>query len=190
MKTLSSIFSFFGNPIIMVPVMIQLVLYRRNSSDQHLLISIISIGLSLFAIGWILYEKKIGHYSDFSVSNRKQRYSLYYFAIPAVFGVAVISYVLELPSFFITSFIAGGVLLIASYLSNFVIKSSLHTSVNIYLSIVVFTLDLPLGLLVFFLTIVIAISRVILKKHTVPEVISGFLIGTICGSCLYFYTIY
>lgn len=170
--------------------MIQLVLYRRNSSDQHLLISIISIGLSLFAIGWILYEKKIGHYSDFSVSNRKQRYSLYYFAIPAVFGVAVISYVLELPSFFITSFIAGGVLLIASYLSNFVIKSSLHTSVNIYLSIVVFTLDLPLGLLVFFLTIVIAISRVILKKHTVPEVISGFLIGTICGSCLYFYTIY
>lgn len=175
--------------MIMIPVLIQLILYRKNSSEEYLLISVVSISLSLIAIAWILYKKKIGHYSDFSVSDRKQRYSLYYFSIPAVLGTALISYLLNLPIFFTISLFTGGILLMISYLSNFVIKSSLHTSLNVYLSLVVFTLDLPLGLLIFFLTILISISRVILKKHTIPEIISGFFIGILCGSSLYFFTL-
>ena len=66
-----------------------------------------------------------------------------------------------------------------SFLSNFMIKSSLHTSLNCYLAGSVFIIDKGLGLALFILTLAVAWSRIILKRHTKGEVAMGFLIGFI-----------
>ncbi|MPT32780.1 MAG: hypothetical protein E2600_14190 [Chryseobacterium sp.] len=58
-------------------------------------------------------------------------------------------------------------------MSNFYIKSSMHTSLNIYVSALFFAINPTIGTFWFLLAIIIGITRIILKRHTVKEVLSG-----------------
>ena len=57
--------------------------------------------------------------------------------------------------------------------SNFFIKSSMHTSLNIYVAALFFAIEPIIGMFWFLLSIVIGVTRVILKRHTPKEVFSG-----------------
>ena len=58
-------------------------------------------------------------------------------------------------------------------LSNFYIKSSMHTALNIFVAALFFKLNPNLGGAWFLLAIVIGFTRIILKRHTVAEVLTG-----------------
>lgn len=189
MKKTASIISLIGNPLIMIPLSMEVLLFKYGNSENFLTISLITGMLFVTAISWITYKHKKGDYSDYNISDRKQRYSLYHFAIPLIFVTAFLFSFFNQPKYLSIAFSFGGLLMIISYLSNFVIKSSLHTSLNIYLAFSVFIIHDVLGVLIFCFTLMIACSRVILKKHTISEVISGFLIGEFSGLCLYFFTV-
>ncbi|GGP02310.1 hypothetical protein GCM10010992_06180 [Cloacibacterium rupense] len=62
----------------------------------------------------------------------------------------------------------------------------MHTSFNVFVSALFFSLNPIYGLIWLFLTLLVAISRVILKRHTVKEVIMGALIATVI-SFVYLY---
>ena len=70
------------------------------------------------------------------------------------------------------------------HISNFFIKSSMHTAFNVFVTLF-FSLNPILGIIWFVLTSFVAISRIILKRHTPKEVIMGAFIGTVVSSFTY-----
>lgn len=108
------------------------------------------------------------------VSNRKQRHSLYIFIIIATIIFLTVDYFLHKEIDWTVLMLC--ILLILMQISNFFIKSSMHTSLNIYVSALFFTIEPIIGIFWFLLSILIGITRVILKRHTPKEVLSG---GTI-----------
>lgn len=118
------------------------------------------------------------------VSKREQRYSLYLFIIPLVFLTAWLFYLSNLPTYTSKTLLIGGGLMTLSFLTNFKIKSSLHTSLNCYLAFCVFQINPSIGMALLVLTVAVAWSRVVLQRHSVSEVVMGFLVGGVASVAL------
>lgn len=134
---------------------------------------------------WIFWNVKTGKYSNMDVSNRVQRKSLYFFIIAAIAGYLLYDFAVNKNADLIMVFIM--VLLIVMQISNYFIKSSMHTAFNLFVAALFFSSNPILGMVWFFITIIVGISRVILKRHTVGEVLSGALIAGFI-SFIYLYT--
>ncbi|WP_027382553.1 phosphatase PAP2 family protein [Epilithonimonas caeni] len=120
---------------------------------------------------WIYRNVKRGNYTNMDVSNRKQRHSLYIFIIISTIVFLAVDYFLHKEIDWTVLMLC--ILLILMQISNFYIKSSMHTSLNIYVSALFFAIDPTIGIFWFLLAVLIGITRVILKRHTVKEVLSG-----------------
>lgn len=133
---------------------------------------------------WIFYHVKKGKYTDTDVSDRHQRKTLYYFItfIMAIY-LAVNLYYFEI---FDTVIFYLLILLLALQISNFWIKSSMHTALNIFVAGLFLLQNFWLGLLWFVISIIVGYTRILLKRHTLQEVLSGGLIAIIVSG-LYFY---
>ena len=111
------------------------------------------------------------------VSDRKQRKSLYVFIEICLFAYLLFEYfysnIIDLIMIFIL------VLLLLMQVSNFFIKSSMHTSFNVFVAALFFALNWKLGLVWLGIAILVGITRVILKRHTVQEVLMGSFIAVI-----------
>jgi hypothetical protein len=109
------------------------------------------------------------------VSNRRQRHSLYIFIIIATVIFLGVDFYLHKEMDWAIFMLC--ILLILMQISNFFIKSSMHTSLNIYVAALFFTIEPIMGIFWFLLSVLIGITRVILKRHTPKEVFSGGLIA-------------
>lgn len=137
---------------------------------------------------WIFWNVKTGRYTNFDVSDRKQRHTLYYFV-----GVSLLAYIV-VQKFLITGswnkdFIFLLVLLVVMQASNFFIKSSMHTAFNIFVAGLLTVHNAEPWLPVFWvaLSIIVGYTRVILKKHTVQEVLMGGFIGTLVSTAMIYF---
>ncbi|WES98620.1 phosphatase PAP2 family protein [Chryseobacterium arthrosphaerae] len=120
---------------------------------------------------WLTWNVKTGRYTNMDVSNRIQRKTLYIFIAACVVTYLIFNYVrngyIDLVMLFIL------ILLFTLQISNFFIKSSMHTAFNIFVAALFFTLDWKMGLLWLGIATLVGITRVILKRHTVKEVFMG-----------------
>ncbi len=105
------------------------------------------------------------------VSNRVQRKTLYIFIAACVISYLIFNYIkngyIDLVMLFIL------ILLFVLQISNFFIKSSMHTAFNIFVAALFFTLNWKMGLIWMGVAILVGITRIILKRHTVKEVLTG-----------------
>lgn len=170
--TLSKIISNFFNPLVSLVIYFFYYSYKNYTWEQAtakflpiLLLLIIPVAL------WIYRNVKNGNYTNMDVSNRKQRHSLYIFIIIATVIFLGVDFYLHKEMDWVIFMLC--ILLILMQISNFFIKSSMHTSLNIYVSALFFTIEPIMGIFWFLLSIVIGITRVILKRHTPAEVFSG-----------------
>ncbi|MGA9213207.1 MAG: ABC transporter permease, partial [Kaistella sp.] len=79
------------------------------------------------------------------------------------------------------------ILLIVMQISNYFIKSSMHTAINIFVSALMFTLNPVYGFVWLGISIVVGYSRIVIKRHSLAEVLSGIMIASII-SFIYLYT--
>ena len=79
------------------------------------------------------------------------------------------------------------VLLLVMQISNYFIKSSMHTAFNVFVAALFFAVHSGMGIFWFGIAILVGISRIILKRHTVQEVIAGAAIASFV-SFIYLYT--
>lgn len=134
-----------------------------------LLITIIPIS------GWIFWNVKKKRYTDTDVSDRKQRKSLYLFIVSALVVYLLYLYLRFDQIDWIILFL--GILILLMQISNYFIKSSMHTAINLFVAALFFTVSPLFGLIWLGITIVVGISRIILKRHTPREVLSGTVIS-------------
>jgi len=169
---ISKFISNFFNPLVSLVIYFFYYSYQNYTWEEAskkflpiLLLLIIPTAL------WIYRNVKKGNYTNMDVSNRKQRHSLYIFIIISTIVFLAVDYFLHKEIDWTVLMLC--ILLILMQMSNFYIKSSMHTSLNIYVSALFFAIDPIIGIFWFLLAVLIGITRVILKRHTVKEVLSG-----------------
>ncbi|MBA3705192.1 MAG: phosphatase PAP2 family protein [Bacteroidetes bacterium] len=184
MKTkLASFISVIGHPLLTLPVFSIIAFFTYEEFHSALLhSSLIAVGISLPLALKMYLNSKNGKYSNFDVSNKTQRQSWYVFAIIVLLIVTIILFVTGQPRTINLSVLFSLILLSTSKITNYFVKSSLHVSLNVFLSFLLLPMNLVLGLLFLLFTILIAWSRLILKRHTFKEIIAGFIIGLTVGT--------
>ncbi|WP_148562500.1 phosphatase PAP2 family protein [Spirosoma radiotolerans] len=136
-------------------------------------------------ITWHNYSKvKRGRYADFDLSNQTQRAGFYPIVLlfSGLFTLFLISTSPYQP--FNRGAVCFFLLLTGSYAINIFLKVSLHTAVSFFLACALFGLDEYLGVLMGLFSVLIAVSRLVLKRHSLPEIIAGVLIGLVAGASL------
>ncbi|EQB91901.1 hypothetical protein C874_08090 [Elizabethkingia anophelis 502] len=177
-EKISSFISNLFNPVF--SFLFFLLYYAFSTMENGEAWLLIGKAILIFAVpilGYIYYNVKKGKFTNMDVSNRKQRNSLYYYIIALLLLFIVVNLIIgkAIPAAFY--YLTG--LLCAMMLSNFWIKSSMHTALNFFVAALFYQVSPALGFIWGGLTVIIAITRLILKRHTLSEVFSGAVIGII-----------
>ena len=185
MKKIATYISTLGHPLLTIPLFILIVLFGNEDSSRAAPISFLIIGCVFIPVTIRLYIKsRNGSYTNFDVSDKIQRRSLYLFVVPLLLIVTIILFATNQSRNLCLGVLFALLLLILSQGINYFVKSSLHVSLNIYLSALIFTVNFKAGVAALLFTALISWSRVKLGRHSVKEVLFGLLIGTIISLIL------
>lgn len=169
---ISRVISDFFNPLVSLILFFVYMSIREYSLKDSMLYFIpVLLMIIVPVIIWLVWNVKTGRYTNMDVSNRVQRKTLYIFIAVCVIVYLIFNYIrngyIDLVMLFIL------ILLFALQISNLFIKSSMHTAFNIFVAALFFSLDWKMGLVWLGIAILVGITRVILKRHTVKEVFMG-----------------
>ncbi|SDR13484.1 hypothetical protein SAMN05421664_3723 [Chryseobacterium soldanellicola] len=182
---ISKVISDFFNPLISLFIFFVYMSVREYSLKDALLYFLpILVIVIAPVISWIVWNVKTGRYTNMDVSNRVQRKTLYIFIAACVIAYIAYNYFKNGYIDFVMLFIL--ILLFALQISNFFIKSSMHTAFNIFVAALFFVLSVKMGIFWLGIAILVGITRIILKRHTVQEVFMGAGIAFVV-SFLYLY---
>ncbi len=135
--------------------------------------------------GWIIWNVKQGKYTNIDVSNRNQRKSLYFFIATIIITYLLYNYFRNENIDLVMVFIL--ILLLVMQISNYFIKSSMHTAFNIFVAALFFSQNPFFGMMWLGIAVLVGVTRIILKKHTPIEVLLGGIISFFV-SFIYLYT--
>ncbi len=138
---------------------------------------------------FIYFNVRKGSYSNYDVSNQQQRFSLYMFSLSIIALITVCLFLNAEPPFIIGVSVSAFVLMTTSFLVNLQLKCSLHTSFAVFISIGFLPLNSYICAILLLFSIVMGWSRVILRRHTFAEVITGGVLGMAIGFLFYSYII-
>ncbi|SEF54936.1 hypothetical protein SAMN05421847_0289 [Halpernia humi] len=180
-KFLSQIF----NPLFSLLVFF---VYKENKYENFSQSAIKFLRLFIFLILpvciWIFSRVKSGKYTDSDVSDRKQRKSLYLFISAALSFYILFNYIINKSWDLVLLYLL--ILILLMQISNLLIKSSMHTALNIFVAALFFSENFVWGIVWFLISILVGITRILLKRHTLQEVLSGGIIAVIV-SAFYLY---
>lgn len=174
-----------GHPLVTVPFVVVFLLFWMQPFWNALFISGLVICIIQIPVLINLTRKlKKGKIESYDVSNRNERKKFYFLVLPLLILVNLILFSTNQSKDLIYSFLFATILLLIMQAMNYFIKSSLHVAVNVYLGFLLFDLNPISGILWWIFVLIIAWSRLELKKHTTQEVVCGFMIGALCGTVL------
>jgi membrane-associated phospholipid phosphatase len=183
---ISKVISDFFNPLVSLIIFFIYMSIREYSlKDSMLYFLPVLLMIIIPVVIWLVWNVKTGRYTNMDVSNRVQRKTLYIFIAVCVITYLLFNYIrngyIDLVMLFIL------VLLFALQISNLFIKSSMHTAFNIFVAALFFSLNWKMGVAWLGIAILVGITRIILKRHTVKEVFIGagiaFLVSFIYLYC-------
>jgi len=181
----SKIISDFFNPLLSLFIFFLYMSIKNYTLKDSLLYFLpILLIIMIPVIVWLVWNVKTGRYTNMDVSNRVQRKTLYVFIAACIITYIIFNYVKNGYIDFVMLFIL--ILLFALQISNFFIKSSMHTAFNIFVAALFFAINPTAGLIWLGIAVVVGITRIVLKRHTPKEVFMGALIAFIV-SFIYLY---
>jgi len=184
-KKIAQLVSVAGHPLLTIPLYAAFVLFTFQDVKTAFFNSALIIGCIFIPLILRLYLKtRNGSYTNFDVSDRKQRKSMFFFIIPLLSIVTAVVFITGQSVNLCLSLLFALVLVVISQLVNLYIKSSMHVSFHLYLSFLVMSLNYRVGIIVLLISIPIAWSRMALGRHTLKEVVSGGVIGLTVGLCM------
>lgn len=182
-QKLAHYISAFGNPLLTIPLFAIIALYQTENRRTALFASLVIVGGVVVPILIKSYRGvQKGEYTNYDISNRKQRQSWYLFPTLLLALATIVLYVTHQSRDLVLGVLFALVLFIVSQVVNLYIKTSLHVGFNVYLGFLVYPLYSKLAIGVWAFTLVLGWSRVFLKKHTLYEVLCGAGLGTLVGS--------
>ncbi|WP_298426548.1 phosphatase PAP2 family protein [uncultured Kordia sp.] len=182
MNKIAKVISIVGHPLLFLPILIGLTLISLEGIRTSIQSLGILAGLSIIPTTiWVFIKTKNGSYTNFDVSNQRQRRTLFPFIIILLTLTTFVLYITNMPEYLCLGLLICTGLILISFFVNFKIKSSLHVSMTAYAALCISFISISLSIGLFLFTISIAWSRVVLKRHSVLEVCTGLLLGSIAG---------
>jgi membrane-associated phospholipid phosphatase len=149
------------------------------------------VGIGIFPLAmWNYFLTKKGIYTNFDVSVKQDRRSMYGFIFLLALMVMTFLLITGQPADMLIGCLMLIQLVLLSFLLNFRIKTSLHTSTVLFTGFALLPLHLLLSLVLFSFTPFVAWSRWRLGRHNPGELAAGAAIGIITGLQLLYYTGY
>ena len=177
----ANVISGLSHPLLTTSVLL-LFLINFTELKMHTRVVYLIIGLNILpTLLWLYLKTKNGSYTNFDVSNRKQRNSLYAFMIFMMITSAYLLYQYNTLQIVFVGFVLGLLMVITSFFFNRYLKVSLHILINTYLIICLFIVNKPLFYILLTLMICVGWSRIFLNRHSLKEVAVGFVIGLVYG---------
>ncbi|WP_346985439.1 ABC transporter permease [Chryseobacterium sp. POE27] len=136
-RKISRIISDFFNPLISLVIFFIYMSIKNYAVKDSLLYFVpILLMIILPIIIWLVWNVKTGRYTNMDVSDRRQRKSLYFFIAGCVISYLIFNYFENGYVDFVMLFIF--ILLLTMQISNYFIKSSMHTAFNIFVAALFF----------------------------------------------------
>lgn len=162
------------------------VAFEQLPLGRAVTVSGLLVGGVALPIFWHNYRKvRRGRYTNFDVSDRTQRAQFYPVLIGLVALAASLLWATGQPRPFGYGALCLLGLLVGSYGVNRFLKVSLHTSLSFYLAGAMYLLNPALGLGMAGLAVLVAASRLVLQRHTLPEILVGTGMGLGTGIGFY-----
>ncbi len=185
----AKIISGLGHPIILGSIAALYVNFTQFPQKTALKLSLQLFGLCIIPlISYILFEIRRGNFKDFDVSEQEKRGKLYM----VLFVILLIQCFFVFYNDFGWIIISGAItvlLMVAVFLIvNRFLKISLHTSFAFLLATMAIKIEVSLAFTLYLFALLILLSRLILKRHTVPEVAFASLGGLIFGGIFHLIT--
>jgi membrane-associated phospholipid phosphatase len=188
LRKVSRAVSVLGHPLLTAAGFVLFVSFTRFGGTKALVSSGVVIGLVILPIiGWNYRNTQKGRYSNFDVSVRSQRHSFYRVSVGLLLLATGVLWLTDQPPALRYGMAFALLLVVLSALANLYVKVSLHTSVSVFLSLALLTIHPVAGTVLLGFSAVVAGSRLVLRRHTLPEIGAGAAIGLAVGGGLYFF---
>jgi membrane-associated phospholipid phosphatase len=127
-----------------------------------------------------------GKISNFDLSNQHERNKTYPLLLLILILLVVSAIYTNVPTALVLNLGIFGLMLVVFYFFRNYLKISLHASTSFFLTALIIFDFGSIGLYAAIISILVAISRIVLKRHTKMEVVIGGLSGLLLGflSCI------
>src|SRR5437762_2884598 len=180
--TFARLVSWIGHPLIFVLASVAVVVGTQLGPRTGLPV-LLALLLSTLVPTAILLLSGVRscRWSDADVSVRRERQRFFPWAVPfSLAGVITMSW-LQAPSYIIRGGVVRLGLFLVSWLVNFRLKLSLHALFAFYCAIILFRIGLMWLAITLMLAVVVAWSRLLLRRHSRIELIGGSVLGLTGG---------
>ena len=182
MTTFARFVSWIGHPLVFVAASAAVVVGTQLGlhAGFPILIALLLSTLVPTAI-LLLSGVRSGRWSDADVSIRKERQRFFPWAVPFSLAGVLVMYLIHAPAYIIRG---GGItlaLFLASWIINCFLKLSLHALFAFYCAMILFRVGAGWGTFALLLAILVAWSRLFLRRHTSVELIAGIALGLTGG---------
>ena len=182
-------FSLIGHPLITIPIVVSVCLFYFLKTSEAVLASGLIILFLIVPLTIHMYRKsRSGVYANFDVSNQGQRQHWYVYVFLLMCLVTIVLYFTTRSLPLKLGFLLAGLLLLSAQLLNYIIKSSLHASLNVFLAFLLAGITAFGAFLFLIFTGLVSWSRWQLGRHTLPEILAGWVLGLVYGSLLWWFT--
>jgi hypothetical protein len=179
---IANIISIIGHPLLTIPIFVIMVLFKYEDLQRAFLISILILCGVFIPLTIKMYiGSRKGTYTNFDISDKGERQNWYVIVLILLFILTSILFLTNQPRGIKYNALFFFLLLFIAKMGNYFVKTSLHVSLNIFLSFLMMQINLMYGLSFLGFVFVIAWSRLILKRHTLKEIIYGGLNGLAIG---------
>ena len=179
------VFSTLGNPLLTSAFLLSAACLRFvNSARAMQVLSALVVLLLLPIALWNLGRVRSGHYSDFDVSRREDRSTLY----PLIVGLPLLAaftlFLTGQPRSLWFGMLCASIMTSIAASVNRWIKISLHAAFAFFCAVAVARLSMAWVAPAVVFAVLVACSRFILKRHTVSELVLGTGLGLGAGTAL------
>jgi hypothetical protein len=170
---------------ISLPFVVLVALYHAHNTLTALLYAALTLFfLSLGPMVYILIGVRLGRISDVDVSRRRERAGPFLFGLASVgLGLLALRYIhgpRVLETMLLMTAISGVIMMVITLWWKISIHASSMAATLTMLTVLYGAIVLPL----FTLLVMVSWSRVILRRHTIAQVISGSLLSIILSAVL------
>lgn len=179
---IAEVISIVASPPLVGTVFFIFLLFKNSTDLSQGLKWLVGISpfLVFFPIIYLVISYRLGWVTDLDLSERSERPLPLTVFIVGVGMAALILYFLKVPMDLYVYVLSGFIMIVIMTIITFFWKISLHTATlsSIFMAIVVLG---GVKFLPFFLTLIpVGWARVILKKHSLNQVIAGVLVSSLC----------
>jgi membrane-associated phospholipid phosphatase len=179
------VFSTIGNPLLTSALLLGAACLRFLNSSRALEVGLALLVLLLLPIAlWNFGRVRSGHYSDFDVSRREDRGTLYPLIVGLPLLAAGILFVTGQPASLWVGMLCAGIMTAVAASVNRYIKISLHAAFSFYYAVAVVRLSPAWVAPAAVFAVLVACSRFILKRHAISELVLGTALGLGAGTAL------